>query len=214
MLLVALFTVARSGLAGSGNSEPKIPPIAAPPTAPIPERDNLYTDLPPGCSLLSEPTVQALSPGATGQQTELDSDYGDFKILQHGCRWSAVSGDYVRFIRVDIHSVTDDLETVTGTFQHKVAGLADSTNIVQVEGQRPEPGLGDEAHIIYGIDTEGCRTARMLIRIKNADIDVTYGGCDRPPGEFTLATEPISETYMMNGIHTMAQDAVQNLTKF
>jgi hypothetical protein len=215
---VALVIAGVSALSSSGvggNATPRIPNIAAPPTDPIPPRNDIYTTFPAACSMLSDATVQSLNPGAVAEESPpMDRNLDGFQQFSHSCDWEAANADYVRFVSFELTGVLDNeddpVETVAGTYTGFAARLADSTNIVQIEGQHPEPNLGDEANIIYGIDTSGCRTARLLIRSQNAKLDVTYGGCDRGPGEL-LASAPMNQTAMMNGVLTMARDALQHL---
>lgn len=191
----------------SGSAGP--PVVPAPPTDPLPPRTTLYSNYPAACSLLGTTTVQTLYPKAAGKDDNSDSQEDGYKDVQHSCDWDADT-DNVRFMSLDLHGIVGDeaLDTVMGVYRDE--DLAHTTPIDKVEGQRSVPNLGDESNLIYGTQNDGCRLARLTLRSHNAVVDVSYGGCD-PVGEFGGATNPISDNTVLNGVMTMAREALQHL---
>lgn len=214
---IGLYALAIQRGSGSVSPEPKTaPPVAAPPTDPIPARRGLYSTLPAACSLLSNATVQAIYPGATGKERGTsDRDLYGLKQFSRRCTWEFVTGDYIRHVMVSARGMAGDagaVDTMTDGYRAEVARLKSSKLVPRIDGQRSLPNLGDEATIVYGSGGEVCRLARIVVRSKNVHFEVMYGGCDRKPGQL-LPLTPISETSMLNGVQTMARDVLQQISR-
>ena len=165
--------------------------------------------------MLSNETIQVVYPGAVGtEDSPFDVDHDSYKTFRHGCGW-AVTKSYLRFIRIEVDATVgeDALSSTANSYRTDEENLKRTTFFSPVEGNREQPNLGDEAHIVYGIDPERCRSARLLIRSKNATLDVLYGGCDSSEETANLAITPISETALLNGVLTVARDALRNLDR-
>ncbi|MFI5693253.1 hypothetical protein ACIA58_15520 [Kribbella sp. NPDC051586] len=192
---------------GSGANPGSQPP----PTAALPVRTKLYGKPASACSLIGSTTVQSVYPGATGEEVDQDTEL-DNAYYSRECRFSAGGkGDFgMRFmtVQLDVTTGQDALFVTKGTYPGFVAHLPKSVNIRQIEGQKTVPGYGDEAHLIYGIDSESCRSAFLYILSQNATMMVQYGGCNNA-GHMDLRA--IDQTTTLNGVYTVAHEALSHL---
>jgi hypothetical protein len=212
---VGLYGLAKR-TAGPGLENPKVaPPIAAPPSIPLPARRSPYQTLPASCSLLTSKTVQAVYPGASAKEGPTsDRNLDGLKLFSRMCGWEFVTGDFIRFVTVrasGMSSDEDEEDTITETYSAEIARLGPTVYMPKVDGRR-SPKLGDEATLIYGSGGEACRVARVLVRSRNVKFETLYGGCDRKPGQ-ALPTAPIEETTAINGALTMARDVLVQINK-
>lgn len=214
---VGLFGLAKRK-ADAGLEEPKVlPPVAAPPSSPLPARRSLYPTLPASCSLLTSKTVQVVYPGATAKENTgatSDRNLDGLKQFSRMCSWEFVTGDFIRFVTVRASGMSGDEDaedTITHAFRAEIARLGPSFIMPKVDGRR-SPKLGSEATLLYGSGGETCRMARVLVRSRNVRFETTYGGCDRKPGQ-ALPTTPIEETTAINGSLAMARDVLLQINK-
>lgn len=208
--------VALTVLRGHDSAGPTTDPGASvPPVGTPPPRANQFTGAPSACSLLDPPVLTYIYPGAQGDEAEpQDTEELDATYHSRTCDWSdGGKGDYgIRFLTVTLHVVVgaDALSAVQGTYPGFVSDLPNSTNLTDVEAQQAVPGYGDEAHLIYGIDTEHCRSAFLLVRVQNATVEVHYGGCDTPR-RGSLDLNPIDRKTVLNGIYTASHAVLSHL---
>jgi len=212
MVVVAAGAFVLVGRKDSNTSSGVNPGAKPPPTSALPARRKLYAKPPSACSLLGSPTLQSVYPGATGEESDQDTPELENNYYSRECHYSAGGkGDFgLRFMTVRLHVVTGEgaLDTTKGTFPAFVAHLPQSINIPTIEGQKAVRGYGDEAHLIYGIDSENCRTAFLLIRSQNATIQVRYGGCNSSGG---MELHAIDQTTALNGLYTVAHEVMAHL---
>lgn len=205
LLLVVGVVAVAAHLRGGGTDGPSATPgAAAPPTGALPRRTTLFGVPPKACPLLSHRALTEIYPGAHGKETDTHTPEVGNDFYGRRCEWeNDGSGDFIRFLDADIEVMTgeDALSTVQGTFPTFVKNLPKSVNITTVEGQKTLSGYGDDAHLIYGIDTEGCRSAFMLTRIQNATAEIQYGGCN-VDGPMDLS--PVATKVTLNGLYTAA----------
>ena len=183
-----------------------------PPATAVPARKKLYGKPPNACALMSGPTLESVYPGAKGEEDDQDTQELENNFYTHSCDFSAGGkGDFgMRFMTYRIQVMTGQgaLSTTRGTYPDFVAQLPKSVNIPTVEGQKTVPGYGEEAHLIYGIDSENCRSAFLFIRSQNATILVHYGGCNRSGG---MELHAIDQTAALNGVYTVAHEVMAHL---
>ncbi|MEV5962526.1 hypothetical protein AB0L70_12235 [Kribbella sp. NPDC051952] len=197
---------------GSTTDHGANPGAAPPPTTAVPARKKLYGKPPSACSLVSPPALESLYPGAKGEEDDVDTPALENDYYSHECRFSSGgSGDFgIRFMSVRVYVLTGQhaLQTNRGTYVDDVAHLSRSVNIRTVEGQKAVRGYGEEAHLIYGLDSENCRTAFLLVRTQNAELTLKYGGCNSPGG---MDLEPVDRTTALNGLYTETHEVLTNL---
>ncbi|NIK61402.1 hypothetical protein [Kribbella shirazensis] len=212
---VGVFVIAKRLGGDAVAKDPKVlPPVAAPPTEPIPARRSLHSALPASCSLLTPATIQAIYPGAAGDEVATsDRNLEGLRQFSRDCRWQFVTGDYIRFPMVQASGMSGDKDaeqTITFAYRNKVARLGPNVVMPRVDGKRQVPHLGSEATLIYGSGGEACRMARVLVRSRNVQFETAYGGCDRKPGQL-LPTTPIAEETAINGALMMARDVLRQI---
>lgn len=215
VLGLGVVTAGAITLLGRKDSVPRSQPNPGskpPPGTALPARRKLYGKPPSACSLMGGATVESVYPGAKGEEVDQDTPELDNNYYNRECHYSAGGeGDFgMRFMTFRLQVVTgqDALDTTKGTYPDFVANLPRSVNIPTVEGQKTVPGYGEEAHLIYGIDSEKCRSAFLFIRSQNATIMVQYGGCNKAGG---MDLRAIDQTTALNGVYTVAHEVLAHL---
>ncbi|MFF0206182.1 hypothetical protein [Streptomyces sp. NPDC005017] len=171
MAVVAGVTIATSG--GDDNDAaagrlPGVPGGAAEPEEP----GKAFTKVPKGCELIKASTIERIAPGTECTPGLMD-DADLATMITRSPRWESQGYDSP-FLSLDAHVVVMPAAKETYATEKKVA-LKGRGELYKVIDSRPVSGLGEEAFMVYGGDTDGgLASAQAIVREGNATVTADY----------------------------------------
>ncbi|MFJ2583131.1 hypothetical protein OG842_14125 [Streptomyces sp. NBC_00376] len=187
----------------------------------------VFTDAPDGCSLLKPATIDAYAPGATCTPSPFDKPTVP-GLTTRRPEWSsdASSGanGYVS-IGVDLSIGSGVLDTyssekdstahmftlVRDKYRMNKSNAADmyDGDLLTLKASHPLTGVGDEAHLYYGISTASDRAdAELVARSGNAEFTVSYSGTREGPG---VGETPVARREAEAALTAVARDVLKSL---
>ncbi|WP_405716328.1 MULTISPECIES: hypothetical protein [unclassified Streptomyces] len=187
----------------------------------------VFTDAPDGCSLLKPATIDAYAPGAACTPSPFDKPSVP-GLTTRRPEWSTDSSSgangYVS-IGVDLSMGSGVLDTYSSEkdstahmftlvrdkyrMNKSVAADMYDGDLLTLKASHPLTGVGDEAHLYYGISTASDRAdAELVARSGNVEFTISYSGTREGPG---VGGTPVPRREAEAALTAVARDVLKSL---
>ncbi|QZL09280.1 hypothetical protein K2224_33150 (plasmid) [Streptomyces sp. BHT-5-2] len=165
--------VAVTGGGGASDASGKPPAASAPEAGPGASEGKTYTKVPEGCQLIKAATVARIAPGTECKPSQFDNATMPAMITRMpGWRAPFGSGGAYLDLRVNL-SVSPGAKGLYD--MHKKTALHALGKMRKITDSRPLSGLGDEAHVVHGVDNEPMRLAEATVIVRSGNAEYTVG---------------------------------------